>query len=102
MSTNDKRLYIVGGPNGAGKITIAMGILSRTLECYEYVNADSIATALSPFMPESVSMESVPKAVADALQKHKRNGQSIVVWRDGRIVEIPPELIGMYQKPLEK
>jgi len=46
--------------------------------------------------------ESVPKAVADALQKHKRNGQSIVVWRDGQIVEIPPEQIGMHQKPFEK
>jgi predicted ABC-type ATPase len=57
MSNNDKRLYIVGGPNGAGKTTIAMGILSSALECYEYVNADSIAAALSPFAPESVSIE---------------------------------------------
>jgi hypothetical protein len=46
--------------------------------------------------------ESVPKAVADALQKHKRNGEPIVVWRDGRIVEIPPGQIGMHQRPLEK
>lgn len=45
---------------------------------------------------------SVPKAVADALQKHKQNGKPVVVWRDGHIVEIPPEQIGMHQKPFEK
>jgi hypothetical protein len=46
--------------------------------------------------------KSVPNAVADALQKHKRNGEPIVVWRDGQIVEIPPEQIGMHQKHLEQ
>jgi hypothetical protein len=40
--------------------------------------------------------------VLQQLQKHKQKGESIVVWGDGRIVEIPPGQIGMYQKPLEK
>jgi hypothetical protein len=31
--------------------------------------------------------------VQDALRAHKRAGRPIVVWRDGRVVEIPPEEI---------
>ena len=33
------------------------------------------------------------EAVRAALLRHKRLGESIVVWRDGRVVEIPPEEI---------
>jgi predicted ABC-type ATPase len=57
MNNSVKTLYIIGGPNGAGKTTIAMGILKNALECTEYVNADIIATELSPSAPESVSIE---------------------------------------------
>ena len=32
-------------------------------------------------------------AVAKALAEHKRKGQSIFIWRDGQIVEVPPEEI---------
>jgi hypothetical protein len=39
-------------------------------------------------------IESVLKrAVRDALLRHKRLGQSIAVWRDGKVVELPPEEI---------
>jgi predicted ABC-type ATPase len=43
------RVFVIGGPNGAGKTTIAGGLLPEILECDEYVNADAIAKALSPF-----------------------------------------------------
>jgi predicted ABC-type ATPase len=43
------RIFVIGGPNGAGKTTVAGGLLPEILECDEYVNADAIATALSPF-----------------------------------------------------
>jgi hypothetical protein len=33
------------------------------------------------------------EAVADAIAEHKRMGRSIVVWRDGKVVKIPPEEI---------
>lgn len=33
------------------------------------------------------------QAVREAVLRHKRLGQSIFVWRDGRVVEIPPEEI---------
>lgn len=49
--------YLIGGPNGAGKTTIAMQILATLLNCPEYVNADLIASALSPFHPESVAQQ---------------------------------------------
>ena len=43
------RIFVIGGPNGAGKTTIAGGLLPQILDCDEYVNADAIAKALSPF-----------------------------------------------------
>lgn len=51
-------IYMIGGPNGAGKTTSAKSLLPRLLHCHEYVNADAIAAALSPFDPESVSIQS--------------------------------------------
>ena len=57
MIDNQPVLYIIGGPNGAGKTTAAFSIMPELIECYEYVNADSIAKALSPFNPAEVSIE---------------------------------------------
>jgi hypothetical protein len=33
------------------------------------------------------------EGVRAALRRHKRLGESIAVWRDGRVVEIPPDEI---------
>jgi hypothetical protein len=33
------------------------------------------------------------RAVREALIEHKKLGFSIVVWQDGRVVEIPPDQI---------
>ena len=45
----------------------------------------------------------VQKALRDAVQKairfHKAMGQPIVVWKDGRVVEIPPEEIKLLDEP---
>jgi hypothetical protein len=35
----------------------------------------------------------IRKGVARALQRHKERGESIYVWRDGKVVEIPPDQI---------
>lgn len=43
-----KEMYIIAGPNGAGKITAAYDLLPHFLYTNEYVNADSIAHTLSP------------------------------------------------------
>lgn len=50
-------LYIIAGCNGAGKTTASLTFLPEMLNCYEFVNADSIAAGLSPLQPESVSFE---------------------------------------------
>ena len=35
------------------------------------------------------------KAVREALLRHKKLGQSVVVWRDGKVVRVPPERISV-------
>ncbi|MBS0359159.1 MAG: zeta toxin family protein, partial [Proteobacteria bacterium] len=50
-------LYMIGGANGSGKTTVSMSLLPKLLDCYEYVNADSIAAALSPFAPEATAIQ---------------------------------------------
>ena len=52
-----KNLYIISGCNGAGKTTASYTILPEILECKEFVNADEIARGLSPFNPNSTSIE---------------------------------------------
>jgi len=49
-------LYIIAGPNGAGKTTFARKFLPQYVECLEFVNADLIATGLSPFVPERAAI----------------------------------------------
>jgi predicted ABC-type ATPase len=53
----EKKLYIIGGCNGAGKTTASFNILPDLLNCKEFVNADEIARGLSPFQPEKVAIE---------------------------------------------
>ena len=53
----EKVIYIISGCNGAGKTTVAMTILPEFLDCQEFVNADMIASGLSPFQPEKVAFE---------------------------------------------
>ena len=51
-----KQLFMIGGPNGAGKTTTSFSIMPEILQCDEYVNADTIASSLSPFRPETMAM----------------------------------------------
>lgn len=50
-------LYIISGCNGAGKTTASYAMFPEMLDCKEFINADEIAKGLSPFHPESVSIE---------------------------------------------
>ena len=68
----DKHLYIISGPNGAGKTTASYTVLPKILQCKEFVNADEIARGLSPFNPESVSIEAgrlMLHRISELLQK---------------------------------
>lgn len=51
------KLFIISGCNGAGKTTASFNILPEILDCKQFLNADEIARGLSPFDPESVSIE---------------------------------------------
>ncbi|MEO6695498.1 MAG: hypothetical protein ABIY50_11130 [Ignavibacteria bacterium] len=53
------KLYIIAGANGAGKTTSSFSVFPELLNCKEYVNADSIAKAISPFNPDSVLLKRV-------------------------------------------
>ncbi len=50
-------VYIIAGPNGAGKTTFAMRYLPEIVACPNFINADMIAHGLSPFTPDTVSVE---------------------------------------------
>ncbi len=35
------------------------------------------------------------EAVAEAIAEHRRNGVPIAIWRDGKVVLVPPDQIGV-------
>jgi len=45
--------WIISGPNGAGKTTFALKYLPSVVGCRNFVNADLIASGMSPLAPES-------------------------------------------------
>lgn len=53
---SQKRIVIIAGPNGAGKTTFAREFLPREADCPEFIDADLIARALSPFAPEKAAL----------------------------------------------
>ena len=55
MGKQKPTLYILAGCNGVGKTTASYTILPEILNCSVFVNADDIATELSPFNPECVA-----------------------------------------------
>ncbi len=52
-----KQVFLIGGANGAGKTTSAKMLLSGKLDFNEYVNADNIALGISPFNPDTASIQ---------------------------------------------
>jgi len=51
-----KKIYVIGGANGAGKTTAAMILLPDFLGLNEFVNADEIARGLSPLNPSGADV----------------------------------------------
>lgn len=55
-TTAPARIHILAGPNGAGKTTFAREYLTREAACPTFINADLIASGISPFAPERVAV----------------------------------------------
>jgi hypothetical protein len=45
--------------------------------------------------------EALKKAVADTIADHKRTGDPIVIWRDGKVVKIPADQIEVREPQTE-
>lgn len=50
-------VILLAGPNGAGKSTVAPRLLRGALRVQEFVNADTIASGLSAFSPDSEAFQ---------------------------------------------
>lgn len=51
------KIYIIAGPNGSGKTTFVQHFLPYYADCINFVNADLIASGLSPFSPEVAAIK---------------------------------------------
>ncbi len=49
------KVYIIAGPNSAGKTTFAREFLPNYADCRNFINADLIAAGMSPFSPETAA-----------------------------------------------
>ena len=54
--TQERRIIIIAGSNGAGKTTFAREFLPKEAGCPVFVNADLIAAGLSPFEPATAAI----------------------------------------------
>ena len=50
---DNHKCYVIAGPNGAGKTTFATEFLPLYANCRNFINADLIARAFSPFDPDA-------------------------------------------------
>jgi len=70
-----KRIIIIAGPNGAGKTTFALEFLPQEAATVNFINADLIASGLSPFAPDSVAIEA-SKLMLSRIVESCRRGES--------------------------
>lgn len=68
-----RNVYVIAGPNGSGKTTFARTFLPEYAKCGRFINADLIATGLSPFSPQQVAIKS-GKLVLEQIKEYSENG----------------------------
>ncbi len=69
----NKNVYIIGGSNGSGKTTFAKTFLPDYAKCDRFINADLIASGLSPFSPEQAAIKS-GKIVLEQIKEYIKTG----------------------------
>jgi predicted ABC-type ATPase len=67
----NQNLYIIAGPNGSGKTTFVKRFLPFYAHCLNFVNADLIASGLSPFSPEIAAVRA-GKLMLEEIDKYRR------------------------------
>lgn len=73
-----KRIVIIAGPNGAGKTTFAREFLPREADCPDFIDADMIARALSPFAPEKAALRA-GKFMLREMARRVARGESFAI-----------------------
>ena len=73
--SDSKKIVILAGPNGAGKTTFAREFLLHEADCPIFVNADLIASGLSPFRPEVTALRA-GRLMIEEIRGHARGGRS--------------------------
>jgi len=72
---SEKKILIIAGPNGAGKTTFAREFLPNEADCPAFVNADLIASGLSPFQPALAAIKA-SRLMLEEIKAHARRGDS--------------------------
>lgn len=70
---SNPKLYIIAGPNGSGKTTFVLRFLPYYADCINFVNADLIASGLSPFSPEVAAIKA-GKLMLDEIDSYRKQG----------------------------
>ncbi len=71
----DRKIIIIAGPNGAGKTTFALEYLPKEAGCPIFVNADLIASGISPFASEMAAFHA-GRIMIEEIRSHALNGRS--------------------------
>lgn len=73
--SEQKEVYIVGGPNGSGKTTFIKQFLPEYAKVNNFVNADDIAVGLSPLDSASMNIRS-GRLMLELIDDYRRKGES--------------------------
>jgi predicted ABC-type ATPase len=78
LTKKAKHIYIIAGPNGSGKTTFVKRFLPLYADCLNFVNADLIASGLSPFSPDIVAIKA-GKIMLDQIREHINAGHDFAI-----------------------
>jgi predicted ABC-type ATPase len=77
-TSSPKKIIIIAGPNGAGKTTFAKKFLPEFVHCTQFINADLIASGLSPFAPEKAAVKA-GRLMLEAIEEAVLKGESFAI-----------------------
>ncbi len=78
MRDKRPRCIIIAGPNGAGKTTFARSYLLQETDVVDFINADYIASGLSPLIPERAA-RAAGRLLLEELERLTERGVSFAL-----------------------